>query len=695
VPSVEGRTYSAESDGLLLVIAEQARGVIPTVQLIDVALGVSWGPVPALRLEILDIGCQRIEVHPPSRVEIDRRDDGAIEIAAAHEYFGVGCTVRFAIDRGELVVTIPTDRIVQAHKVVARLAGVGVLPGLMEVEPWNPGHLVLPIQNGALLYPDRHQRLNDGFLIYGQQHRWEDLPLLPCCGAVRERAKAALLAIAASGECDAECKVELDGHGRGSVGFSMRYCYTWIDPVDAIDRVVRIVPLRDEDASYAGMGRRMFRHVGEKSGRPPLKQRAAENPNLAYAATSYTVKIFHAHKQIGPLDGSGEYNVWTTFDEAAAQMSFLKQNGIDKVWVQNVGWQPWGHDGIWPTRWPVNESLGGEEAFRRFIAHGKSLGYQMCVHDNHTEGFPLSPDFKEDQIVGGIHGGPLVRGRWSGGVSYPYWGPALTDKEVRDELLKVKDLGIDGVYYIDDMGIPLEISHNPKHGEHRYRRAFAESFEKRLKTAASLFSGSATEAGFLYVAAHVDSIASTWYPHLLTRQSPLVDRHVPLWCMALKGHLFYESDVLHHYVADAGGAPHQTMTHRLLEMAEVGMKPRTETSYRMASWLTYPVEACIEAMRLDQDLMLRKLSSTLLEPLVDHALVAGDVREGNHVMRSRYGDGTETLCDYGRQRLEINGEPYPLPVNFKKQQPLPVGVAFHSDVGKQKSRKIAPAGADV
>src|SRR4029079_1871125 len=122
------------------------------------------------------------------------------EVQAAHGSYGISFFALFSIDRGELVVTIPSDRIRQSRTHVALLAGVHVLPRLMEVDRQRPGHLVLPLQNGALCYPERHQEKQDAFLIYGQQPRWEDVPLLPCCRVVREKDQAALLAIAASGE---------------------------------------------------------------------------------------------------------------------------------------------------------------------------------------------------------------------------------------------------------------------------------------------------------------------------------------------------------------------------------------------------------------------------------------------------------------------------------------------------------------
>ena len=57
-------------------------------------------------------------------------------------------------------------------------------------------------------------------------------------------------------------------------------------------------------------------------------------------------------------------------------------------------------------------------------------------------------------------------------------------------------------------------------------------------------------------------------------------------------------------------------------------------------------------------------------------------------MRTVYGDGTVVTCDYGQPRLEINGEPYPLPVKFKKQQPMPVGACFVTTWSPVSDKKI-------
>lgn len=639
------------------------------VRLTDLVSGAIWTAAVPARLEVMDLGCQRTEIirHPPCRLT---QGDGWVDCALTSDGLGVSAVVRFTLEQGEVVARIPTDRLTEGNREVALLDGVEVLPGLLSVGKDAPGHLVLPIRNGVICRPERHQRFSDRFLIYGEQKRWEDLPLLPCCGAVREPAQAALLAIVAAGDCDAECRVAVDGHVGGTTGFALRYRYTPIDPVDPIDRVLRIAPLRGKDAGYAGMGRRLYRHILQTTGRGTLADRAARNPQLRYAATAYTVKIFQAHKTMGSIDGTGEYRVWATFDQAAEQLAFLKRNGIERVWAQCVGWNPDGHDGCWPTRFPLDERLGGEAGFRRLVAAGKALGYMVCVHDNYLDHYKRSPEWDPDLCVGNLYGQPLKQGVWSGGQNHRGWGLALPNRMLGEPLRQIKHLGVEGVYYIDAMGMPLEVSYNPKHGDRRYRRACAEGQVRILREAEQVFGGSATEMGFLYLAAHTDSIATQLYPCAKVNY-PLADQAVPLWNMALKGLIFCDAGMTHGVVFN--GNPTEALARHLLELAETGVKPRVESSYVVPAWGAYPVEAYVDAMRAAHDLMLKRLEGTCLAALEDHAFVEGDPASGSHVTRSRFSDGTEVLCDFGRLRLEINGAPYALPALAGPRKWQPVG----------------------
>jgi hypothetical protein len=640
------------------------------VKLTNLKDGMCWNATTPAVLEFIEQGLQRVEKSTAPVARLLKLDDGRVECQLKDSFFGITAFILFSIKAGELVVEIPSDRILEQNKEVALLSGIHILPDLIEVNPAVKGHLVVPMQTGILCWPERHQRYRDAFLIYGQQNRWEDLPLVPCCGAVREQASSALMVIAAQGDCDAECRVDLDGKGRGDVSFAMRYRYTPIDPVDPIDRRIVFVPLSGEAANYAGMGRRMFRHIQEVSGRKPIAERIAGNSVLEYISTAYTVKIFHASKPIGPLDGSGEYKVWVTCDQAIEQLGFLKKHGIERVWTQSVGWNPDGHDGYWPTRFPIDERIGGESGFRKLIAEGQKMGYITSVHDNYLDNYKLSPHWNADICVGDIYGRPLKQGLWGGGQNHRGWGLALPDSMLRDQLLRMKDLGIKGAYYIDAMGMPLEISYNLKHGARRYRRACAEGQVRIMKEAETIFGCTGTEMGFMYIAPYVDSIATACYPRKYIANRTIVDRMVPLAVMALKGHITFESEVTHRY--GVGSYPGQELWRFLLDLAECGIRPRLETSY-VVGLSGYPLEAYIKAVKEANKLMLIKLKNVCFSQLVDHKLLAGDTENGTHVVQSVFADGTKIICNYAERSLSINGENWQLPLDYVGAQRLKRG----------------------
>ena len=149
-----------------------------------------------------------------------------------------------------------------------------------------------------------------------------------------------------------------------------------------------------------------------------------------------------------------------------------------------------------PRDFPSKQRVGGEAAFRRLIAAGHDLGYQMTVHDNYIDAYEASPDFDPEVVAVDPYGQMQVRGFWGGGPSYLLWPSAFQRKHLEDEMLRVKDLGIRGPYYLDGMGSPLYINYHPRH--RGTRSEHARGIDRLLKTARDLFGSSATENGFLY-----------------------------------------------------------------------------------------------------------------------------------------------------------------------------------------------------
>ncbi|MCW3060976.1 MAG: hypothetical protein JWQ02_2797 [Capsulimonas sp.] len=642
-------------------------------EVLDLVSGSVWGPAPAFTLEIYSILLRRTETMTQPDARIAQGDDWIdVTLGVDNQFFSASATARFSIERGELVVEIPTERIQEGSPETSLLWGVHVLPGLLKTSPETPGHLVLPYRVGALCYPERHSRHEENFLIYGEQSQWELMPMLPMCGAVHANDAAAMLLIAEQGDCDAECRVATDGEGGGQVSFSMRYRYTRIDPVDPIDRRLRFTPLHGVDAGYAGMGRRLNAHVLEKTGRAPLAQRAEENPDIAYAAKSMVLKIMHGCKEIGPISGDGRFHLATTFAQAAEQLSLLKRSGIEHVMVQLTGWNLEGHDGCWPTRFPVEPAVGGEEGLRALIAHGQSLGFQMQVHDNYLDLYERSYWFDPELCTGDVYGGPLKRGCWAGGINYIGWPLAYPEALLGDQMREVQKLGPAGIHYIDGMGLPLEVSYNRAHGERRYRRACADGVARILRTSRDVYGSTGTENGYLYCAAECDYIGSPFLDLFGEPVSEMIDQMVPLWFMAMKGHVFTNLHDTYNAVADKDQYSQITVVHRMLKMAELGILPRNEGVAISGEW-GYPLEETVEAMRLEYDLMVGRLSETIVASLVDHRVLAGDPNNNDHITYSRFSSGVETICDYKRGRLEINGQDYPLPTDFVKRPPVPRG----------------------
>jgi hypothetical protein len=644
-------------------------GSPPLAELIDLRSGTVWGPVQPFALDIYSLALQRTEAGTNSSFAVTT-GDGWIDVTLTVDdvLFSASATVRFALDGEGLVARIAGDRLQEPCPERSLLAGITLLPGLLSVgpQPQRHGHLVLPYRSGALCFPERHGPFQDRFLVYGEQRRWELMPMLPCLGAVRTQTQSALLAIVEQGECDAECQVETNGCGGGSATFSLRYRYTPIDPVDPIERVVRFVPLRGAEAGYAGMGRRMHQFVLAASGRGTLMERAAANPDIAYAGSAFVLKIMHACKDIGSSSGDGALRVFTTFDQAAQQLRKIKSAGIERLYVQLTGWNLEGHDGRWPTRFPVEPAVGGEAGMRALIACGQALGYQMQVHDNYIDLLRRSPEFEPNECAGSIYGGPLPRGCWAGGINYLGWALSYPEEQLSGQMEQVKALGVSGMAYLDAMGVPLEVSYNPQQGAKRYRRACADGVRRVMHEARRVSGAAGIESGYLYGVAEADYVGTAYCGDAEPSPSALADVPVPLWHMAVKGHAICILHDTFNAAVDFGKPSGQTVSRRMLTMAEHGLLPRNEIVAVPGGW-GYPLEPALGGMKLEYDLMVSRLDGVALAALTDHEVLERNLETGTYVSRSHFSNGAEVVCDYSRSTLQINGRDYPLPNDFVKQ----------------------------
>ena len=613
-----------------------------TLAITDRHTGREWGPVPLLELEVYSKAEFRAETLRTYRIDqVEALPDGFHAIVGdAARGIRVGLWLRLRDD--ELAATLQLAEVYEEKQATYRLFSVLLLPGLLAVGG-PASRMLLPLNSGMLCFPENKPRLRDRFMIYGEQTRWELVPMLPVCG-VQDR-QGGLIALARRGAEETECHVATDGAGGGAAGFGFSLRQFWPDPVEKATREIRIRAIGPDDELVTAAAKRVRRHVIEDHGKPLLSQRIAESQELAALTSAYTMKLFYAVEHRGIMLAGREpespvsFRQVMTFAEAADGLDRLKAAGIDRIHTQSVGFNPSGHDGMWPSRFPIDERLGGESGFRALIAHGNSLGYTMNVHDNQMAAYRRSHDFREAEVVVDQWGEPMALGEWGGGPTYvinPFARPA---GQIEHEMRALKGLGLTGCAYLDGMGNPLYRDYSPAHP--MTRTDYARATNLLIDTARAVYGAAQTECGFLYCVIAADALCtggSPWHASGCWPEWPvtaLMDKRVPVWHLALHDLVLLENQGLG--------------WRNCMECVLMGGHPRDEWSAHRGV-MPILTDARIAQIKAKYDLCLVRYGHLQTEEMLTWDEPAPGVE------RTRYADGTEVVADFNTETLTVNGE---------------------------------------
>lgn len=620
-----------------------------TVHIEDRVHGARWGKgdstaAGASRLVALEIYNKmedRLERFEKFRVDAVEVSDSAAHVTVSDGFRRIAVGFYLRVEKGELAIVLQPAEVYEHQSQLYRVFFVDFLPGLMQAGP--DGELLLPLNTGVLCKPANKPKAADAFLIYGEQSRWELLPTLPLVGV--QTPSGGLVSLATRSPAEAQCRVATDGQGRGHVGFAMHLRSTWIDKVEYDLREFRFVPISPKADLSVAAGKRLRRHVMEDHGKPTLRQRVAESPELAYTLDAYIMKLFYGIQRQGIMmygnDDRGDVRFQNvmTFAEAGKNLQRLHAAGVDKVYTQSVGWNPRGHDGAWPTAFPIDERLGGEAGFRELLALGKRLDYRMTVHDNHNNMYEASPDFDVDVVLHDIHGQPDAKGFWGGGTTFITWVLAVGEEKLRRRMLAVKALGLTGTYYVDAMGNPLYQNYHPRH--RGTRSDYARGINLILRLGKELYGSVGTECGFLYnslIPDVVNTPGAEWHLKLCKPEWPvtqLIDQRRPVWQLAMHGLVVNESH---------GDNWSSTMTSVLM-----GDHPRTEWSARPG---VMPVldDAYIARIKAVYDVAIKRFGRHQLMEMTDFRQVTEKVQQ------TTFEDGTVVVADFAKEELSVNGK---------------------------------------
>jgi len=635
-------SHTFGDDSLRIDIEAHERGV--TLTWTDRRTGYTLGPTPMLELELHEKPIRRNLRVPDYTVHrLEPAENGAhVVVGDTQRQIVAGLWVH-VID-GELVVRVPIPEVYERLDGVWRLFAVDILPELMSVDA--AGTLMLPVGCGALCRPADKPALRDDMLLYMEQPRWDIASILPLCAAWDD--DHGIIAMATDGDCDTRCSVETDGRGHGRTGFAVTLRRVWHDPVDTQTRELRYRPAQLDavmDVPHQA-GHRLRRFMIDRRGMRPLADRRRDNPAIDYVLQSHIMKMSFAQENVGwemmSKDKSDPvtYHLEMTFAEAESALRRLREAGIEKVQTFACGWNARGHDGLYPTRFPIDERLGGEAGFRKLIAAGNEMGYHMSVHDNFMMNNLASPDFDPEYCTHDMYGEPLLHGWWSGGLEYQTWGLALPEDRLEGHLRRMKSLGIRGVYYCDYMMQPPEVNYHPKHAGPR--AACVEGQKRIWRACREVFGAVGTEFAPLPASEHCDFICHATGKPLLPQWpiAQLVDERIDLWPI-----VFHGLTVKEQITRDWKG-----VQQALLE----GATPRSnDWTLRPAKGQSIFNDAFLEHTRHVDTLLCQRF------PHLRDRFIERFERIGEDAWRSEFADGTVIEADYGSGELRANGESIP------------------------------------
>lgn len=409
------------------------------------------------------------------------------------------------------------------------------------------------------------------------------------------------------------------------------------------------------DADYSEAGR-FFRKTRLAKGEiVPLVEKMKSRPEVAYLADTFTARLPQfAMKPRRPGDQTPEtepeVEVRFTYEQAADFMRRLKAAGVEKMEFCASGWTTGGYDGRFPSFFPSEEKLGGDEALRELSRTATALGYRMGLQSTYIDAYRVSPRWSED-IICKHPDGSLVQGEtyWCGGDAWRTCLKRAFELFLDEDMASWKSLELGGANYIDVFSAlsPCPCC-DPRHP---VNRAEAAEVQRRIaQRCIDELGGFASECGedhlinelsyinyvgpeMLRWQGYEETLALPNQEVLFPLRCPdlmtcLIDEIVPFWEIVYHGFVFHPADRLTQNHTIAGNRRRSPSTWLL----------SVEFAARPIPYIE-PDTAVEDVKRAYDDYRpLARFSTLFLE---EHR------RLSNHARLIRYSDGTEIVVNYG------------------------------------------------
>ena len=267
---------------------------------------------------------------------------------------------------------------------------------------------------------------------------------------------------------------------------------------------------------------------------------------IDHAKESLYVRIRQAWKPVpSPVEEQTDENeppIHVACDHASVKrlLDECKRQGVDRADFCLVGWNVGGHDGRWPQTFPTEPSLGSEEELRELISYAKSLGFTMSCHTNSTDAYSIADNYCDGDVIKNKDGSlSYLSTIYSGGKPRNLCAE-VGYRQALETLPRVKELGFNGMHYIDVVSITQPERCYDK--EHPMSIPEAQEYRRKMGTLCrKLFGGFISEGARSFCMPVLDHALYVTFRNPKGEPTAFADQYVPLWEMIYHGISLYNS----------------------------------------------------------------------------------------------------------------------------------------------------------
>jgi hypothetical protein len=494
-----------------------------------------------------------------------------IMVTASFEGIGVEINVRvmMAPDGTGFGICIEDAGIVEDNPSLYRILSIELLPEFGAATTGEKGYLTLPNWSGCQTFFDKSYPREVRQTVYSSNDQWEHNCNMPVFGITRSQ--GTLCGLIAQGDYDAQLASRV--HWEKQQANSIHPClvYRWQQEDERLTGVREVrysfaPPDYHYGEGYVFCGRTYREFLRRERGLLTWEEKARTRPVALEYRDRFFLKIFMAYKDPRP-DGLGDYHSACTFAEAKEILDQCLARGMKKLTAILVGWGQDGHDGMPPTRFPVDKRLGGEAEMRKLITWCRENDIMIGVHDSYGGAYTCSPEFNVDELIRHRTGEYWESIVWSGGQCHILCPCIYVDKHVKRDIPAIRALGIHGHHHIDCVGSFMTCF--SKDHPLEKRADYVQEVRRMFQFVTDEIGSVSTEMPFGPYFDVIDGIFHSFCdPFSFHRASAVgryfLDRSIPLLSIALHGSIsLFES-----------------LEENPLLGIDWGLSPRAEVSYR-------------------------------------------------------------------------------------------------------------------